>query len=107
MLMGGWGTVTLDGDYGLYPLFHSDNVGAPGNRTRYQNAEVDELLDLARVESDWDTRFGYYEEAQQIIIDEAPLVPIYHTVLISGIQEDLENYFQYPSSFPYIKDLTR
>lgn len=107
MLMGGWGTVTLDGDYGLYPLFHSDNIGAPGNRTRYQNEEVDELLDAARTEGDWDTRFGYYEEAQQIIIDEAPLVPIYHTVLISGIQEDLENYFQYPSSFPYIKNLTR
>lgn len=107
MLMGGWGTVTLDGDYGLYPLFHSDNIGAPGNRTRYSNEEVDELLDLARVESDEETRFEYYHDAQQIIIDEAPLVPIYHTVLISGIQEDLENYFQFPSSFPYIKNLTR
>ena len=107
MLMGGWGTVTLDGDYGLYPMFHSDNIGAPGNRTRYSNEEVDELLDLARVETDEETRFQYYHDAQQIIVDEAPLVPIYHTVLISGIQEDLNNYFQFPSSFPYIKNLTR
>src|SRR5699024_92735 len=108
MLMGGWGTVTLDGDYGLYPMFHSDNIGAPGNRTRYSNEEVDELLDLARVETDEETRFQYYHDAQQIIVDEAPLVPIYHTVLISGIQEDLlDDYFQFPSSFPYIKNLTR
>ncbi|HJE20151.1 MAG TPA: glutathione ABC transporter substrate-binding protein [Aliicoccus persicus] len=108
MLMGGWGTVTLDGDYGLYPMFHSDNIGAPGNSTRYSNEEVDELLDLARVETDEETRFQYYHDAQQIIVDEAPLVPIYHTVLISGIQEDLlDDYFQFPSSFPYIKNLTR
>ncbi len=32
MFMGSWGTVTLDADYGLYPMFHSDNHGAPGNR---------------------------------------------------------------------------
>src|SRR5699024_1190420 len=53
--MGSWGTVTLDADYGLYPMFHSDNVGAPGNRTRYVNEEVDTLLDDARTETDEET----------------------------------------------------
>lgn len=107
MFMGSWGTVTLDADYGLYPMFHSDNIGAPGNRTRFVNDEVDQLLDDARTEQDEDTRMELYQEAQQIIIDEAPLVPIYHSVLLAGIQEDLEGYYQYPSSFPYLKDLHR
>src|SRR5690625_2925202 len=105
--MGSWGTVTLDADYGLYPMFHSDNVGAPGNRTRYVNEEVDTLLDDARTETDEETRMQLYEDAQQIIVDEAPLVPIYHSVLLAGLQEDLSGYYQYPSSFPYLKDLTK
>lgn len=107
IFMGSWGTVTLDADYGLYPMFHSDNIGAPGNRTRFHNDEVNQLLDDARTEQDENTRMELYKEAQQIIIDEAPLVPIYHSVLLAGIQEDLNGYYQYPSSFPYLKDLQR
>jgi peptide/nickel transport system substrate-binding protein len=105
MFMGSWGTVTLDADYGLYPMFHSDNHGAPGNRTRYSNDEVDQLLDAARTETDEAARMQQYAEAQQIIIDEAPLVPIYHSVLLAGINDELDGYFQYPSSFPYLKEL--
>lgn len=105
MSMGSWGTVTLDADYGLYPMFHSDNIGAAGNSTRYSNPEVDELLDNARVEMDEETRLQMYEDAQQIIIDESPLVPIYHTKLLTGINSDLDGYYQYPSSFPYLKNL--
>ncbi|MFC3418642.1 glutathione ABC transporter substrate-binding protein [Salinicoccus hispanicus] len=105
LFMGSWGTVTLDADYGLYPMFHSDNHGAPGNRTRFANDEVDSLLDAARAETDEATRMQQYADAQQIIIDEAPLVPIYHSVLLAGINDDLEGYYQYPSSFPYLKNL--
>lgn len=32
---------------------------------------------------------------------------IYHSVLLADLQEDLTGYYQYPSSFPYLKDLTR
>lgn len=105
--MGAWGTVTLDADYGLYPMFHSENIGAPGNRTRYVNDKVDALLDDARTETDEEERMQLYEDAQQIIVDEAPLVPMYHSVLLAGLQEDLTGYYQYPSSFPYLKDLTK
>src|SRR5699024_7059981 len=52
MFIGGWGTVTMDADYGLYPLFHSSSVGDSGNRSRYVNEEVDTLLEDARTEID-------------------------------------------------------
>ena len=86
-------------------MFHSDNIGAPGNRTRSSNPEVDELLDNARVEMDEETRLQMYEDAQQSIIDEQPLIPVFHTTLLTGINSDLDGYYQYPSSFPYLKDL--
>ena len=46
-----------------------------------------------------------YEDAQQIIIDEQPLIPVFHTTLLTGINSELDGYYQYPSSFPYLKEL--
>ncbi|WP_188206441.1 glutathione ABC transporter substrate-binding protein [Alkalibacillus aidingensis] len=105
MLVGSWGTVTLDADYGLYPMFHSENVGAPGNRSFFKNDEVDQLLEDARQSTDDEERLQLYHEAQQLIIDEAPIVPLYHSVLLAGLSEQLEGFYQYPSSFPFLRDI--
>lgn len=106
MYVGSWGTVTLDGDYGLYPMFHSDNAGNPGNRSFYANDEVDALLEQARQSTDESERLELYAEAQQIIVDEAPIVPLYHSVLLAGLRENVNGFFQYPSSFPFLRDVT-
>ncbi|MBY7144795.1 glutathione ABC transporter substrate-binding protein [Virgibacillus sp. NKC19-3] len=106
MFVGSWGTVTLDADYGLYPMFHSENAGAPGNRSFFSNDEVDDLLEQARQTIDEDERLDLYREAQQIIIDEAPIVPIYHSVLLAGLQDEVDGFYQYPSSFPFLRDVT-
>lgn len=106
MFVGSWGTVTLDADYGLYPMFHSDNVGAPGNRSFFSHDDVDQLLEEARKTTDNDERLELYKDAQQIIIDEAPIVPIYHSVLLAGLSDDVNGFFQYPSSFPFLRDVT-
>lgn len=70
----GWVSVTGDADYGLYSLFHSDEHGAAGNRTFYDNEEVDELLDEGRETFEEDERAEIYEEAQEIITEEAPWI---------------------------------
>lgn len=74
MFILGWTTVTTDADYGLYPLFHSSQHGAAGNRSFYSNARVDELLDAAKAETDPDKRVELYGEAQEIITEEAPWI---------------------------------
>lgn len=94
LYVGSWGTVTLDADYGLYPMFHSENAGNPGNRSFFANDEVDDLLEKARQTTDDDERLSLYEEAQQIIIDEAPIVPIYHSVLLAGLSDRVDGFFQ-------------
>lgn len=106
MFVGSWGTVTLDADYGLYPMFHSQNAGAPGNRSFYANDEVDALLEQARQAGSEEERLELYKEAQQIIVDEAPIVPIYHSVLLAGLSDDVNGFFQFPSSFPFLRDVT-
>ncbi len=105
MLVGSWGTVTLDADYGLYAMFHSENAGAPGNRSFYASDEVDKLLEKGRQTVDEKDRLEIYNEAQQIIVDEAPIVPLYHSVLLAGLSDSIDGFFQYPSSFPFLRDV--
>src|SRR5690606_914262 len=73
MALLGWGTVTGDADYGLFPLFHtSEHVPAGSNRAFYSNPEVDALLDEARTTTDGAAREGLYRQALQIIHEDAP-----------------------------------
>ncbi len=55
-------------------LFRSDSTI---NQTRYGNAEVDALLDEATTEPDPARRIQLYQEAEQIIVDEAAWVPMW------------------------------
>ena len=78
MFVLGWVSVTGDPDYGLHPLFHSENFGAAGNRTFWSDAELDRLLDEGRAETDPARRLQIYDEAQRIIHREVPWI-FWHT----------------------------
>src|SRR5699024_9445612 len=58
----------------LVPLLHSDYVGIDGNRSFMENDELDGLLDDGRREVDEETRGQIYTEAQELIIEEAPMI---------------------------------
>lgn len=105
MFIGSWGTVTLDADYGLYPMFHSENAGESGNRSFFNNERVDSLLEDARESTDESKREELYTEAQQIIVEEVAVVPLYHSVLLAGLQDSVEGFYQFPSSFPFLRDV--
>ena len=55
-------------------LFRSDSTINP---SKYSNAEVDALLDEATTEPDPARRIQLYQQAEQIIVDEAPWVPMW------------------------------
>ncbi len=107
MFISSWGTVTGDADYGLYPVFHSESRGVSGNRTFYENSEVDDLLEAARQESDETEREQLYFDAQELIMDDLPLVPLYHIEHLAGLQEDVENFVIHPSSLYDMFPVTR
>jgi oligopeptide transport system substrate-binding protein len=48
------------------------------NNARYSNPEVDSLLLQARTEQDVNTRLALYQQAEQIILDDAPWIPLYY-----------------------------
>lgn len=56
-------------------LFHSQSFN---NQTQYNNPEVDRLLETARTERDEAARLGLYRQAERIIVEESPVIPLWH-----------------------------
>lgn len=66
------------GDYLDPNTFLEMFVTANGNnRTGYSNARYDELIAKAALERNVETRFSYFQEAEQILVDEVPILPFY------------------------------
>jgi len=54
--------------------------GGENNRTGWGNARYDELIERAKRELDPRERFSLLAEAESILLDELPILPIYHYV---------------------------
>lgn len=70
------GMVTPSLDELLYSLFHSGAVGQT-NIARYQRRDVDGLIDAARAEPDETDRLGLYQEAEDRILEDLPIIPLW------------------------------
>lgn len=57
--------------------FESDKKGLPGNRSFYENKEVDALLQAALKTTDQAERTKDYQQAQKVVIDEAAYVYLF------------------------------
>ncbi len=71
------------------PLFHSQGGN---NYMDYSNASVDVLFEKARIEPDKKERFSLYQQAEQIIVNDAPWIPLFFG----------DNYWL---TKPYVKNL--
>lgn len=70
-----WYADVPDPDNFLFKLFHSRG---PRNFFGYSNPVTDELLLRARNERDLQRRIDLYRRAEQLILDDAPIIPILH-----------------------------
>ncbi len=60
----------------LFPLYHSD-LSPLGSGTSYSDPEVDRLLVEARGTTDESARVSLYRRAEEIILRDAPVIPVY------------------------------
>jgi oligopeptide transport system substrate-binding protein len=86
----GWIADYPDPEDFLDILFHSDSSL---NHTNYSNPRLDQLLEDARLEADTQRRAQLYVQAEEIIIADAPWVPLWHSV-------------DYVLTKPYVKGAT-
>ena len=71
--LAGWQGDNGDPDNFLYTFFSSASIGAE-NYSRYENPEVDDLLNQAKEISGQEERKALYQKAEQLIVDDAPWV---------------------------------
>ena len=72
----GWIADYPDPENFLDILFHGDSTN---NHTGFDNSEVNNLLERARVEQSEDVRYDLYNRAEELIIEEAPWIPLWYS----------------------------
>lgn len=80
----------------LFPLFHSNNHGASGNRARYTNKKVDRLIEAGQGAIEPVERYRDYGLAEDIITEESPWVFFWHKTDFTLHQPYVKNYRIYP-----------
>ena len=68
-------------------------TGGGNNQTGWSNPEYDRLIALAGQTRDEQQRFEYFQQAEAILLDEAPMVPIYHYTHAFLIQPSVQGWY--------------
>ena len=89
--------------YTFAQLLHSTNQQ---NDFGWNNPAYDELLDQAAVETDLEKRALLLQEAERILLDDAPLMPIYFYVSKHLIKPWVQGFVPNIMDHVYTKDLS-
>src|SRR5579875_2999011 len=83
-----------DPDGNIYSWCHT---GGGNNSMQYSNPQVDALLDAARATSDQAQRTTDYQQAQKLILQDAPYVFLYHGVNQQATTTNIKNFTLLPT----------
>jgi peptide/nickel transport system substrate-binding protein len=72
-------------------VFYGKNP-APPNYTRYKNKRFDELYEKALTETSDSAKFVIYREMDRLIIEDAPVVPLWYDEVIHLVQPGVESF---------------
>ena len=97
----GWVADYPDPENFLDLLLHSDS-----HNGRYKNPEFDDIVERARVERDIETRLGLYREAEQLLLDDAGIIPLFHSQDFVLVRPHVNGFALLPVGQPHIADIT-
>lgn len=72
-------------------VFYSKNP-APPNYTRYHNAAYDVLYEKAIAERNDSLRYELYRQMDQLVMDDAPVVPLWYDMAIHLVHTDVKDF---------------
>jgi oligopeptide transport system substrate-binding protein len=96
----GWIADYVDPQNFLDIKLHSQS---DNNETMYSNPEVDALLEEARTEQDQARRLELYQQAEQIIVRDAPWIPLFHGKNNALTKPYVQDYFIAPFVIPNLR----
>ena len=93
----GWSADYPDPQDFLDILFRT---GSQSNNGGYSNSQLDALLDQAAADQDATKRISEYRQAEQIIVDDAAVLPLYFGCEYIIVKPYVQNYVVSPLGFP-------
>jgi len=78
-------------------LFH---IGSPQNNGGYSNPELDQILEAARTEQDVNKRIALYQQAEQIIVNDAAALFTTHSLSYQLVKPYVKGYVFTPIDIP-------
>jgi peptide/nickel transport system substrate-binding protein len=72
-------------------VFYSKNPSPP-NYTRFSNKNFDGLFEKAIQEPNDSLRYELYQKADQIVLEEAPVVPLWYDKVIRMVQPSIKGF---------------
>ena len=97
LFSGGWCADYPDPENFADVLFHS---GSNQNNGDYSNPELDALLEAARVEQDVTKRIEMYQQAEQMIVDDAASLFTVHWLSYELVKPYVKGYVLTPIDIP-------
>lgn len=98
MCLMGWTGDIGDPDNFLYVLLDKDNANKPAqNYAFYKSDKLHEALIAAQIDSNQAKRATLYKLAQQIIHDDAPIVPLAHSMVVVPVQKTVQGFIMDPT----------
>ena len=97
MFMLGWVADYPDPHNFLDILFYT---GSENNIFEYSNPTLDTLLDKAAIEQDTAARLIMYQQAEQLVVDDAPCLPLFHGANYILVKPHVKNYELSPLGIP-------
>ncbi|MBL1141686.1 MAG: ABC transporter substrate-binding protein [Proteobacteria bacterium] len=74
-------------------VFHSLSIPPNGaNRGRFNNTEVDALIEKAELEPSLIKQAEYYRELQQILFDTLPAIPLWYEDNVVAMRNEIQGY---------------
>jgi len=79
-------------------------TGGENNIFEYSNPSLDALLDQAAIEQNEAVRLAMYQQAEQLVVDDAPCLPLFHIANYILVKPYVKGYELSPLGIP---DLSR
>jgi len=103
----GWMADIGDPDNYLYVLLDKENAMPPGanNRSFYTSEEYHQLVTKARYTIDWAEREKLYHQAQRLLFEDVPCVPLVTVPDYRVLGPGVSGYTIYPAGGEYFRDV--
>jgi len=95
----------MDAESDPYQLWHSSQIDGGSNYLAYANPELDRLAERIRSTFDREERQAIFRRFNQIVVDEAPLLLVYHLPRRTMVHRRLRGVYLSPIEFFQVADL--